>query len=125
MERKAIDQMETQQDTFLGQALTRLKTTVQEHFPKLWPGVDLGLATCASLLLKDNINPVAVIYVGPPSAGKSTVLEMFGDAKVNGEVFCYVSDSFTPASFVSQAANVERESSSTKLIFFHGFDTRY
>lgn len=71
--------------------------------------MDLGLATCATLLLKDNVNPVAVIYVGPPSAGKSTVLEMFGDAKVNGKVFCYVSDSFTPASFVSQAANVERK----------------
>lgn len=90
-------------------ALGSLQTTVQHHFPDLWPAVDLGLATCATLLLKDNVNPVAVIYVGPPSAGKSTVLEMFGDAKVNNETFCYVSDSFTPAAFVSQAANVEKD----------------
>ncbi len=113
MEISAIDQSVTsavQPDSpILEQALTRLETTVQQYFPRLWPGVDLSLATCATLLLKDNVNPVAVIFVGPPSAGKSTVLEMFGDAKVNGEVFCYVSDSFTPASFVSQAANVETD----------------
>ena len=92
-----------------GLVLTALETTVKTHFPKLWPGVDLGLATCATLLLKDNVNPVAVIYVGPPSAGKTTVLEMFGDAQVNEKVFCYVSDKFTPAAFVSQAANVEKD----------------
>ena len=83
-----------------------LSSLVQRHFPKLKPAVDLALAVCATLLLKDNANPTAVVFVGPPSAGKSTVLEMFGDATVNGEILCYVSDSFTPASFVSQAANV-------------------
>lgn len=96
-------------ESVLDPALQSLKATVQDHFPSLWPAVDLGLATCATLLLQDNVNPVAVIYVGPPSTGKSTVLEMFGDARVSGKVFCYVSDSFTPASFVSQAANVKKE----------------
>lgn len=28
-----------------------------EHFPGFWPAVDLGLATCATLLLADNVNP--------------------------------------------------------------------
>lgn len=109
MNKLSMNQGEPENDSpSLGLVLTALETTVQNHFPKLWPGVDLGLATCATLLLKDNVNPMAVIYVGPPSAGKSTVLEMFGDAQVNGKVFCYVSDKFTPASFVSQAANVEK-----------------
>ncbi len=34
---------------------------------------------------------------------------MFADAQVNGETFCYVSDDFTPAAWVSQAANVPTE----------------
>ena len=90
-------------------AFVRMQSIILRHFPESWPAVDLGLATCATLLLNDNQNPVAVIFVGPPSSGKSTVLEMFGDAQVNGETFCYVSDSFTPASFVSQAANRETD----------------
>ena len=90
----------------LAQGLAKLNQTVQGHFPELWPAVKLGLATGATLLLKDNANPVAVIYVGPPSAGKTTVVQMFADAKVQGEEFCYVSDDFTPAAFVSHAANV-------------------
>jgi hypothetical protein len=78
--------------------------TVKEHFPELWPAVDVGLSVCASLLLADNVNPVAVVYVGPPAAGKTTVVNMFADH----ELTC-VSDSFTPASFVSNAANVTKE----------------
>ena len=34
--------------------------------------------------------------------------EMFAEAKVNGEELCYVSDEFTPASFVSQAGQFLR-----------------
>ena len=82
-----------------------VRKTIEQHFPDLWPAVDLGLATCATLLLEDNSNPVAVIFVGPPSSGKTTVAEMFADATVAGELLCYVSDNFTPASFVSHAAN--------------------
>lgn len=87
----------------------QLRTLIDRNFPGLWHSVDLGLATCATLLLKDNVNPVAVIYVGPPSSSKTTVAEMFADAKVNGKELCYVSDDFTPASFVSQAANISTE----------------
>jgi len=89
--------------------VNQVRDLIENHFPGLWTPVDLGLSTCATLLLKDNVNPVAVIYVGPPSSSKSTVAEMFADAKVNGETFCYVSDDFTPAAWVSQAANVPTE----------------
>jgi hypothetical protein len=78
--------------------------TVKAHFPELWPAVDVGLSVCASLLLADNVNPVAVVYVGPAAAGKTTVVNMFADHSLT-----YVSDSFTPASFVSNAANVSSE----------------
>ena len=41
-----------------------VRSKVEEHFPNLWLAVDLGLATAATLLVKENANPVAVIYVG-------------------------------------------------------------
>ncbi len=69
-------------------------------------GRELALSTAATLLLEDNPNPVAVIFVGPPSSGKTTVAEMFADAKVGADNLSYVSDNFTPAAFVSHAANV-------------------
>src|SRR5262249_58021796 len=45
-------------------------------------------------------NPVAVIYVGGPSSSKTTVADLFADHAI-----AYVSDNFTPAAFVSHAAN--------------------
>jgi hypothetical protein len=64
----------------------------------------VGLSVCASLLLADNVNPVAVVYVGPAAAGKTTVVNMFADHDLT-----FRSDNFTPASFVSNAANVSSE----------------
>ena len=77
---------------------------IERAFPHLWPAVEVGLSTCATLLLKDNANPVALIYVGPPSAGKTTVAGMFEGAKANGKLLCYRTDKFTPAAFVSHSA---------------------
>lgn len=83
--------------------ITAVHRTVEENFPSLWPAVDLGLATAATLLLADNMDPVAVIYVGGPSSSKTTVTDFF-----SGHPLCYFSDNFTPAAFVSHAANVAR-----------------
>src|SRR5215471_16039871 len=77
-----------------------VRVTIEEHFPGLWPAVETGLSVCATLLLADNTNPVALIYVGPPSSSKTTVADMFA-----GHPLCYRSDNFTPAAFVSHAAN--------------------
>lgn len=49
-----------------GRPLQRVRSSIEESFPGLWPAVDTGLAVCASLLLKDNVNPVALIYPGWP-----------------------------------------------------------
>lgn len=86
--------------------LASVRTTLEEYFPALWPAVEAGLSACATLLLADNVNPVALIYVGPPSAGKTTVVSMFEGATVNGQDLCYRSDKFTTAAFVSQSAKV-------------------
>jgi hypothetical protein len=84
--------------------LSSTKVTVEENFPGLWPAVEAGLSVCATLFLEDNANPAALIYVGEPSSSKTTVADMF-----TGHRLTYHSDSFTPASFVSQAANVTKE----------------
>lgn len=101
--------MDTQDQPNAVPDVASVNATVEEHFPGLWPAVDLGLSTAATLLLAENSNPTAVIYVGGPSTGKTTVSSMFDGATVmvNGkpEALCYRSDKFTPASFVSQAAN--------------------
>lgn len=62
--------------------IAAVRASVEEHFPGLWPAVDLGLATTATLLLADNVDPVAVIYIGGPSSSKTTVADMFADAAV-------------------------------------------
>jgi hypothetical protein len=77
-----------------------VQQTVEDQFPGLWPAVEAGLSVAATLLLRDSTNPVALIYVGGPSTGKTTVAEMFADHPMTK-----VSDNFTPAAFVSQAAN--------------------
>jgi hypothetical protein len=77
-----------------------VRHTLEEHFPGLWPSVDIGLSVAASLLLRHNSNPVAVIYVGGPGSSKTTVADLFAD-----HALCYISDSFTAAAFVSHAAN--------------------
>jgi hypothetical protein len=92
-------------------AADAVRSVVEQHFPKLWAAVDLGLSTAATLLLKDNANPTAVILVGSASAGKTTVASMFAGANVRRapgkrpEPLCYRSDKFSAAAFVSQAAN--------------------
>jgi hypothetical protein len=86
-----------------------VRGVISGYFPHLWPAVEAGLSTCATLLLADNVNPVALIYVGAPSAGKTTVITMFEGATANGQELCYRSDKFTTASFVSQAAKVAEQ----------------
>ena len=85
----------------IGMSIDTARAVISGRFPNLWPAVEAGLSTCATLILADNANPVALIYVGPPSAGKTTVVSMF-----DGSPWCYRSDKFTPAAFVSQSAKV-------------------
>lgn len=90
-------------------SLQAVRKTVERHFPALWPAVEACLSTCATLLLKDNANPVTMIVMGPASSGKTTVTNMFKEAHCNGKPLCYNSDGFTAAAFVSHSAQTKTE----------------
>jgi hypothetical protein len=79
------------------------KMVVEKHFPRLVPVVEACLANVCALLLKDLSNCPALVLVGPPSSIKTTALDF-----LDGDLI-YESDNFTPASFVSHAANVTKD----------------
>jgi len=90
-------------------SINAVKAVFEQHFPDLWPAVEAGLSTCATLLLEDNSNPVTLILCGASGCGKSTVTNMFDGVKIQGKPFTYRSDKFTTASFVSHSAQATRE----------------
>lgn len=77
---------------------------VRENFPAIVEETEIVLSVFATLLLKDQKNPVALNLEGPPSSSKTTIADFFaaGDR-------VYRSDKFTPKSFVSHSANVKAE----------------
>ena len=83
----------------------RLRSIILANFDmKVWQKTEACLSVCATLMLEDLVNPIGFILVGGPSSNKTTVLSLFYELP-----FAYHTDSFTPASFVSQAANVAKE----------------
>ena len=83
------------------------KLVVAKHFPQLVPVVEACLANVCALLLQDLSNCPALVLIGPPSTIKTTALD-FLDGDLIGDLI-YESDNFTPASFVSHAANVTKD----------------
>ncbi|MFA7208737.1 MAG: toprim domain-containing protein [Parcubacteria group bacterium] len=79
--------------------------TIKENFPGLLVAAKAGLSTIAQLLIEDIKNPFALVYVDVPSSGKTIVLNFFSTVKE----LAYTTDDFTPAAFVSHAANRKRE----------------
>jgi len=51
-------------NTDQGPGIALVRRTVEENFSRLWLAVDLALTTAATLLLADNSNPSAVMFVG-------------------------------------------------------------
>lgn len=78
---------------------------IKANFPDLLFSAEIGLSTIAQVLINDVTNPFAVVLVDVPSAGKTITINFF--AEIEG--LTYATDKFTPASFVSNAANVKKE----------------
>jgi len=88
----------------IGGDIEIVKETISGNFPRLWEATDACLSVCATLFLNDLTNPVGINLLGPPSCGKTTVLSFFYEVP-----YCYKSDHFTPASFVSHSVNVKKK----------------
>lgn len=81
------------------------QTVITDNFPDLAFAAEICLSVICQLLIKDIANPFAVILVDVPSAGKTITLNFFAEI----EELAYATDKFTPASFVSNAANVKKD----------------
>ncbi len=88
----------------MGGSIEIVQETASKNFPRLWEATEACLSVCATLFLKDLTDPVGINLLGPPSCGKTTVLSFFYEIP-----YCYRSDHFTPASFVSHSVNVKKK----------------
>ncbi len=79
------------------------RTIINQNFTGLVLPAEIGLSVACQLLIDDITNPFGLVYVDVPSTGKTIVLNFFSECKD----WVYTTDSFSPASFVSQAANVK------------------
>ena len=79
--------------------------TVLVNFPDLLHPTETALSVVAQLLILDVKNPFALVFVDVPSSGKTISLNFFATISE----LIYASDKFTPASFLSNAANVKKE----------------
>mgnify|MGYP001594094635 CR=1 FL=1 len=80
-------------------------STVNTNFPDLRFAAETALSTLSQFLIKDITNPFALVLVDVPSSGKTIAINFFDGIPE----LTYATDKFTPASFVSNAANVKKE----------------
>lgn len=100
MSMEVISSMEQEQTSDNIFNTTDTMAVVEEHFPGQWFYIEAVLAAIVTLYFTDIKDPASLFLDGPPSCGKGTVLNSF-----KGHDRSYWSDKFTPAAFVSQAAN--------------------
>ena len=81
------------------------QNTIKSNFPDLLFPAEYGLSIMSQILITDITNPFSLVFVDVPSAGKTIAINFFAD--IDG--LTYATDKFTPASFVSNAANVKKE----------------
>lgn len=81
------------------------EAVIKANFPELVFPAEIAMSMLTQILIKDITNPFALVLIGPPSSGKTICINFFN--KIAG--FTYASDKFSPASFVSNAANVKKE----------------
>ena len=83
-----------------------LQLVSSQYSPELAEALKAGLAVVCSTSIKGRSHPVVLIYEGASGRGKSTIINMLEPDRPETKEFLYRVDKFTPASFVSSAANV-------------------
>lgn len=77
---------------------------IKANFPSLFFAAEVSMSILAQLLILDITNPFGLVLVDRPSAGKTIAINFFDDI----EDITYSTDKFSPASFVSNSANVSK-----------------
>lgn len=77
----------------------------EQYSNELAQAVHAGLGVIASLSLKQRDHCLVLIYEGGPGTGKSTTVRLLSPDRPDNKRFLERVDNFTPASFVSHAAN--------------------
>jgi hypothetical protein len=78
--------------------------TINRNFPDLRFAAEVALSTLSQFLIADITNPFALVLVDVPSSGKTIAINFFDGISE----LTYATDKFTPASFVSNAANIKK-----------------
>ncbi|TSC59795.1 MAG: Uncharacterized protein Greene041662_366 [Candidatus Peregrinibacteria bacterium Greene0416_62] len=85
--------------------LVSWREVIRENFPDLLIAAELALCLPAQLQLRDIRNCFALVLTGQSSIGKTIVIDFFrGINEIS-----YLSDSFTPSSFLSHAAKISKK----------------
>lgn len=82
----------------------KVKEVVEKHFPGRFTALEAGLSVMGILEIEGITLPFMLVMLGPPSAGKSTVLSMLESLPKTFSL-----DSFTPKAFVSHMSNKSEE----------------
>jgi len=78
---------------------------IEGYFPECLSAAEVGISVFTQLLIKDVRNPFGLVFVDVPSAGKTITLNFFSSLRE----LAYMTDHFSPASFVSHASNKKKE----------------
>ncbi|HBK33780.1 TPA: hypothetical protein DEP34_03245 [Candidatus Uhrbacteria bacterium] len=81
------------------------RNIVGDLFPECFAAAEAGISVFTQLLIKDVRNPFGLVYVDVPSSGKTITLNFFSSLRE----LAYMTDHFSPASFVSHASNKKKE----------------
>jgi hypothetical protein len=84
---------------------SELRDIVVSNFDKrVWFLMETALCVHVSCILEDIANPLALIFIDGPSTEKTTILDFFDGLPMSHRI-----DKFTPASFLTQSANVKQK----------------
>lgn len=84
--------------------LEEWRMVIRENFPDFLFAAELILSIIVQILILDITNPFGLVLIDVPSAGKTITINFFSEI----EELVYMTDKFTPASFVSNATNVKK-----------------
>ncbi len=77
--------------------IAQWRSIIAEHYPIAVTAAESSLSIATQLLINDIFHPFPLILIGPPSSGKTTVLNFFSEL----DGVAYTTDGFTSSSLLS------------------------